>query len=424
VSEWICLRCDWTGGRDGAACPRCGAALYRSPELTVPREVTPPPRPQPEPMSDRTHNSPIEAAQDEIVPPAVPVIAASRRWALIVGAIAVAAVWTVASDWPFGHLQTPAVPAPAETGPAVSNCFVTRCTETGPVQPTPTPPAGIIAPPTTGYTIDLNTGEITQLPKSIAGYGYAVSPDGTMVAYISGDDAGTGQVFIASLDGTDVQQVTHDRRGAGWPDWSPDGEAIAYTSRDGDLGNIFVLDLATGESSQVTHEKPTTVTNLGAGLGRGAGYSQFSPDGASIVYEVNRGDGLGVRIVPVTGGKSVLLVGGGKNDVQATLPALSPDGSTLAASCWGPELTDGICIAHADGTNLRTLVSGLGVFGPKWSPDGMRIAYFNAELQDLYGDYKIFVVDVATGETTFVAEGTAHEWLDDHTLIVEQVSPG
>jgi Tol biopolymer transport system component len=336
-------------------------------------------------------------------------------------AVFVAAVWIVTSVGSLDRSETPAVPGSAETGPAVSNCVVTRCTETGPVQPTPTPYPGP-APETTGYLIDLNTGEITQLPKSIAGgFLYAVSPDGTMVAYTSFDDAGTPQVFIASLDGTDVQQVTHDRREAGSPDWSPDGEAIAYTSRDGDLGNIFVLDLATGETSQVTNEKPTTVTNLTTGLGRGAGFPHFSPDGASIVYEVNRGDGLGVRIVPVTGGKSVLLVGGGKNDFQATLGTLSPDGSTLATSCWGPGL-NGICIAHAEGTNLRALVSGPGVFGPRWSPDGTRIAYINAKQP--VGEYKIFVVDVATGKTTFVAEGTSHEWLDDHTLIIEHVSPG
>jgi Tol biopolymer transport system component len=325
-------------------------------------------------------------------------------------AMFVAAVWIVTSVGSLDRSETSAVPGSAETGPAVSNCVVTRCTETGPVPPTP-PPAGI-APETTRYLIDLNTGEITQLPKSIAGgFLYAVSPDGTMVAYISQGDAGTGQVFIASLDGTDVRQVTHDQREAGEPAWSPDGEAIAYTSRDRDLGNIFVLDLATGETSQVTNEKPTTATDLGS--------PQFSPDGGSILYEVNRGDGLGVRIVPVTGGKSVLLVGGGKNDVQATLGTLSPDGSTLAASCLGR--LQGICIAHADGTNLRVLVSGPLLARPTWSPDGTRIAYTDDDQP--IGDYKIFVVDVATGETTFVAEGNWGEWLDDHTLIIEDFGP-
>jgi dipeptidyl aminopeptidase/acylaminoacyl peptidase len=290
------------------------------------------------------------------------------------------------------------------------------------VQPRPTPPAGTA--PETDYVIELNTGEMTPLPNSISRNGlsdwYAVSPDGTMVAYTSQDEAGTTQIFIASLDGTDVQQVTHDQRGAVDPDWSPDGAAIAYTSggytsEDGDVSNIFVLDLATGETSQVTNEKPTTETCCGP---VGAAYPQFSPDGASIVYWVNRGRNdrsacwpcYGVRIVPVTGGKSVLLVD------DATPGTLSPDGSTLAVGC-SDRIDGGLCIANADGTNPRVLVSG-SAFGPTWSPDGTRIAYINLENEP---NGRVFVVDVATGETTFVAEGIWPEWLDDHTLLIESV---
>jgi Tol biopolymer transport system component len=118
-----------------------------------------------------------------------------------------------------------------------------------------------------------------------------------------------------------------------------------------------------------------------------------------------------MRIVPVTGGKSVLLVGGGKNDVEAWTGTLSPDGSTLAVACSGR--LEGICIADADGTNLRTLVSGLRLNYPRWSPDGTRIAYTSSS-----GGNRVFVVDVATGEATDVADGIASDWLDDHTLIV------
>ena len=322
-----------------------------------------------------------------------------RITARVVGiAVFVAAVWVVTTGGSFNGTQQPAV------------------------QPTPTPPARTAPEP--DYLIDLNTGEMTQLPKSISiagksignGYtpnGYAVSPDGTMVAYVSGDNAGTPQVFIASLDGTDVQQVTHDQRGAVEPDWSPDGAAIAYTSgahMSGleDVSNIFVLDLATGETSQVTHEKPTTETCLSCP--QGAAYPQFAPTGTSIVYEVHRGGEVDVRIVPVTGGKSVLLVD------DAMSGTLSPDGSTLAVGCGYP-FPDRICIGHADGTNLRVLVRSPSL-EPKWSPDGTRIAYVN--LENPPGD-RVLVVDVATGATTFVAEGTVPEWLDDHTLIVEPV---
>jgi hypothetical protein len=101
------------------------------------------------------------------------------------------------------------------------------------------------------------------------------------------------------------------------------------------------------------------------------------------------------------------------SDVEAARGTLSPDGSTLAVGCSGR--LDGICIADAQGTNLRALVSDPFVFGPKWSPDGTRIAYNYGDT----GEVKVFVLDVAAGETTFVAEGTFPEWLDDHTLIVE-----
>jgi hypothetical protein len=66
-------------------------------------------------------------------------------------------------------------------------------------------------------------------------------------------------------------------------------------------------------------------------------------------------------------------------------------------------------IATPDG--FRTLVeASLGIFEPKMSPDGSRIAY-----QD--GD-SIYVVDVSTGESSEVAEGRMAAWLDDDTLIV------
>jgi len=313
-------------------------------------------------------------------------------------AVFVAAVWAVTSGLSLDRSEKSVVPA--GTGPVQTA-----------VQPTPTPPA--VTGPEPAYLIDLNTGEKTQLPKSIAGCCYVASPDGTMVAYVSLDDAGMSQFFIARVDGTDVQQVT--QRGAYAPfDWSPDGAAIAYSRGESGLGdgrfrNVFVLDLATGVTSQVTNEKPQ-------GVGMGALHPQFSPDGASIVYWVLRGDDFGVRSVPVTGGKSTLLVGGGKNDVQASFPTFSPDGSALAVECSGPRL-GGICIADADGTNLRELVSVPPVdhlYGPEWSPDGTRIAYTNRATDN----DRVFVVDVATGETTFVAEGKVDDWLDDHTLII------
>lgn len=48
-----------------------------------------------------------------------------------------------------------------------------------------------------------------------------------------------------------------------------------------------------------------------------------------------------------------------------------------------------------------------------WSPDGTRIPY--STFQALH----VFILDVATGQVTYVAEVMEPTWLDDHTLIVE-----
>jgi tricorn protease-like protein len=59
--------------------------------------------------------------------------------------------------------------------------------------------------------------------------------------------------------------------------------------------------------------------------------------------------------------------------------------------------------------------ASLGIFEPKMSPDGSKIAY-----QD--GD-SIYVVDVSTGESSEVALGRMAAWLDDDTLIVAPDKP-
>ncbi len=169
--------------------------------------------------------------------------------------------------------------------------------------------------------------------------------------------------------------------------------------------NVFVLDLATGKTTQVTRESNDAVG------------ARFSPDGASIVYDTARPlKQWGVWLVPVTGGKSALLVGAG-GPGEAGDGSLSPDGSMLAFGWSEVGQGDGvdIGIANADGSDPRALVRGTPRFllDPNWSPDGTRIAYFDDSAREVY------VVDVATDETTLVATGVTPAWVDVHTLIVE-----
>jgi WD40 repeat protein len=289
----------------------------------------------------------------------------------------------------------------------------------GVIQP-PASPDDLGPIPDTDYFLDLDTGTMTPLPESIAdpgrypSNGYAATLDGMKLAYTKQDENGTPQIFIANVDGTGIVQVTHDLEAADSPAWSPDGSKIAYIGwHDDRLRDLFVADLLTGTSTQLTfatHEPDPAAPGWSP-------WHAFSPsftaDGSSIVYGVSRSDASAVhdehatRIIPVTGSESELFLA----DAYSVL--LSPDGTHMSYGCGEADLS--LCVAELDGSVERQLgdFRGDAVNGGTWSPDGTRIAYFEFHSND------VWIVDIATGQGAHVAEGYRPTWLNDHTLIVE-----
>ena len=109
-------------------------------------------------------------------------------------------------------------------------------------------------------TIEFETSKVT-------GADVALSPDGTQLIFTL-----LGHLFAVPVEGGDAQQLTFGPYQHADPVFSPDGNRVAFASnRDGNDGNIFILDLATESVVQVTHEKE-------------AARPAWSPDGMSIAY--------------------------------------------------------------------------------------------------------------------------------------------
>lgn len=285
-----------------------------------------------------------------------------------------------------------------------------------PTQASPTPSATLVERSGTRknrvsrpFLLDLRTGKATRLAKGLArGRTFAASPDGRRLAYVARGDEGTPQVFVARVDGARVRQVTHDPRGASWPAWSPDGTTIAYEGGgDHDHRKLFVLDLATGEPTQVGGRA------LEAGL-------QFAPDGSALVYTGASGPFPELRAVPVAGGKSTRMIELDEGLTDSGDGALSPDGSLVTFLGGGFPTPEGHCgpcrlLANADGTERRVVhfCYGSNPAGT-WSPDGKRLVCRGGTRER-----DIIVVDIATGRAASVAEGRGAIWLDRRTLLVE-----
>ncbi len=112
------------------------------------------------------------------------------------------------------------------------------------------------------------------------------SPDGQMLAFVLDSPDGTRDIWIANWDGSDPALLVDCRDpcgGVDGPAWSPDGTRIAFNRIDLVDGRnpgsaIQTVDVTTGEVE-------TVVVTKGAEY---AGGQRWSPDGRSLVVEVTR----------------------------------------------------------------------------------------------------------------------------------------
>lgn len=144
------------------------------------------------------------------------------------------------------------------------------------------------------------------------------SPDGQTIAFIRrvADETQPTQQVAASLwlmaaDGANPHLLIENATN---PQWLPDGRSILYGSIVDGRTQLFIFDLTTKSARRVTNEVGTVPI------------SAFSPDGQWLVHQSNASGNIDLRAVPLAGGESRFVVSTTHQDYH---PFVSPSGKWL-----------------------------------------------------------------------------------------------
>jgi TolB protein len=193
-----------------------------------------------------------------------------------------------------------------------------------------------------------------------------LSPDGQWLAFDS-DRSGNMDIYKMRIDGTGLQQLTHDTADDFRPSWSPDGREIAFHSwRSGNRDSYVIA--ADGSAERVIASGPAHEYS-----------GTFSPDGSQIAFDSDRSGQIEIYVASAKGGEVRRLTTGG-----GSLARWSPDGKYIAYTVTATN-TPGIPyqaplrIIPVSGGTVRTIpvsaLLGQLVAIEAWSADGKRL-YF------------------------------------------------
>lgn len=191
------------------------------------------------------------------------------------------------------------------------------------------------------FKMSVDGSNITQLTDGADRRSPSISPDGSMLAYLS-NIAGNYDIWIMDIKNKSHRQLTFTSEDEGKPSWSPDGSEIIYSLK----GNLWLRDVELDTSWQLTHGTSNDVDPF------------FLPSGEKIVFISDRGGETNLWLIDTEDDERQLLTDDRKVKFS---PAVGPYGEKIVFGAkanetfdlWMLEMTNSEAKDEASGINVE-----------------------------------------------------------------------
>lgn len=200
-----------------------------------------------------------------------------------------------------------------------------------------------------------------------------LSPDGKQLAFVV-----HGEVWVQPAGGGEAVRLSETPQREQDIAWSADSRLLAFSSDREGSANLYVVDVKTKETRQLTRSRDTAEHS-----------PQFSPDGKTLAY-LRGANGAELCVMPAEGGESRTLV----RDPNMADLAWSPDSRWLAytrgKSHSAGTLADIFIINTADAKPVNVTRYPVINSDPVWSGDRRRL-YFRSNRS---GNTNLWAIDL------------------------------
>lgn len=205
----------------------------------------------------------------------------------------------------------------------------------------------------------------------------AWSPNGEKIAFVSrnGFDVKVNELYVMNVDGTGVQQLTSDGYYKKGVSWSPDGRWLAYAGGKDDQWHLFMIRSNGWNKTQLTafdgHEP------------------SWSPDGKKIIYNSSRNRDAELFTYDLATDTESKFETGRPNSWE---PTWTKDNKILFISPLFTDIQEFYLIDMRNKDVEQITLNEIREFGGTFSPDQSQLAYA-AQKND---NWDIYVLDLET----------------------------